>query len=614
MKKIISVLLLTAMLFSQAWAFTPETEKCYFFGGQRYSVSGIDTDGSIFTGIIDGRLAACDDFESWDFVPDIDPVSFTVYLNGRLCAVGSGYTYVYDGTAWQKQQNNLEGEFHTDYMVKNGGSVVMYIYDKGTYQSFDGITWNKVENIPENLPMYKINNKIIFFSHGYMRGLYYSDTGESFTHHEFADFTQSGGNGIVTYHDGMYYIDDYRSESDEITRHFVMSSPDLENWTTYEVPMTDDSEPLGSSFVEINGVLHALSGNGDDRIFNGEKWVKGEYNMNTYDTEGDPMVTFPPFVYYNFSDFGIFAWSTDKQAYFIDNSGNFRHFDGRSRSISALSVKDGSFYAASSGNALWKSDDGMHWQKAGNTAPEDFSYLQLSGSNGNYTLTSEFVERGSRRFASENAEITAVIQYPGGETAKVAYEYAKDDYVTVMGGSGFFLLGGFDFSNTLYYSPDGITRGEKINFPGEGAVSNGKIMLSGTELISSADMAQLEGISAPGSILVKLNGEYLSFAAPPVVENGRTLIPIRFLFERAGAEVDWDPYGYTVTVTYGENTVKLAIDSDVAYVNGTEKKLDVPAQLINEKTMVPLRFISENLGFDVQYDEASNTAFIKSEF
>ncbi len=93
--------------------------------------------------------------------------------------------------------------------------------------------------------------------------------------------------------------------------------------------------------------------------------------------------------------------------------------------------------------------------------------------------------------------------------------------------------------------------------------------------------------------------------------NDRTLVPIRGIFESLGAEVLWDEPSQTATGSLGGKTVSLAIGSTTANVNGVETTLDVPAQLINDRTMVPVRFIAEGLGANVVWQEASQTVVIE---
>ena len=111
-------------------------------------------------------------------------------------------------------------------------------------------------------------------------------------------------------------------------------------------------------------------------------------------------------------------------------------------------------------------------------------------------------------------------------------------------------------------------------------------------------------------IKVKYNNTYLSFATPPTTENDRTLVPMRFLFEQMGAEVEWEEETQTAVVTKGEDVISFSIDNNNASVNGEIKSMDVPARLINDKTMIPVRFLSEELGCTVKWDEEANTVII----
>ena len=102
----------------------------------------------------------------------------------------------------------------------------------------------------------------------------------------------------------------------------------------------------------------------------------------------------------------------------------------------------------------------------------------------------------------------------------------------------------------------------------------------------------------------------LNAQTPPTVVDGRTLVPVRAIFEALGAAVDWDAAARTATGTTSDTTVIIQIDQQTAYVNGEAKTLDVPAQLINGSTMVPARFISEALGYDVTWYQPTQTAAV----
>ncbi len=101
---------------------------------------------------------------------------------------------------------------------------------------------------------------------------------------------------------------------------------------------------------------------------------------------------------------------------------------------------------------------------------------------------------------------------------------------------------------------------------------------------------------------IKVKGNNLKLDVPPVIKEGRTLIPVRAVSQGLGADVVWDADSKTITITRGDVKVVLVLDKAEYWVNGQVKTLDVPAQLVSNRTFVPLRFIAEALGEKVAYD------------
>ena len=97
---------------------------------------------------------------------------------------------------------------------------------------------------------------------------------------------------------------------------------------------------------------------------------------------------------------------------------------------------------------------------------------------------------------------------------------------------------------------------------------------------------------------------------PPVIRNSRTMLPARFVGEGLGATVEWNGEKREVTVRKGDIVIRIYIDSDKAYVNNKEEKLDSPAFIENDRTYIPLRFIAENFGADVIWDSEERMVFI----
>ncbi len=113
-------------------------------------------------------------------------------------------------------------------------------------------------------------------------------------------------------------------------------------------------------------------------------------------------------------------------------------------------------------------------------------------------------------------------------------------------------------------------------------------------------------------IPVMINGKVLEFDQEPVIYEGRTLVPLRVIFTELGAEIVWDNDTQTVTATKGDTVIIMQINNAVYSVNGVEKLLDVPAQLVNARTMIPVRAVAESFGCSVEWIEETNTVKITS--
>ncbi|MBO4343601.1 MAG: copper amine oxidase N-terminal domain-containing protein, partial [Clostridia bacterium] len=114
-------------------------------------------------------------------------------------------------------------------------------------------------------------------------------------------------------------------------------------------------------------------------------------------------------------------------------------------------------------------------------------------------------------------------------------------------------------------------------------------------------------------IFVKVDGELLKFDVPPVLQNDRTLVPFRAIFEALGATVDWDESTQTATAVKGDITLKITVGDNKLYKNGEAIELDVPAQIINDSTLMPVRAVSEAFGCEVNWLDQTQTVVIFSE-
>ncbi|NBI28142.1 stalk domain-containing protein [Chengkuizengella marina] len=111
---------------------------------------------------------------------------------------------------------------------------------------------------------------------------------------------------------------------------------------------------------------------------------------------------------------------------------------------------------------------------------------------------------------------------------------------------------------------------------------------------------------------VWIDGEQLQFEEEPFIDNNTTLVPFRVLFNDLGLKVKWDQETKTITGVNEELTVELTLNSNLAKVNGESLEMLVVPQLVNNRTFVPLRFVGESTGANVQWDGASKTISITS--
>lgn len=113
-------------------------------------------------------------------------------------------------------------------------------------------------------------------------------------------------------------------------------------------------------------------------------------------------------------------------------------------------------------------------------------------------------------------------------------------------------------------------------------------------------------------ITVTLNGDKIEFDVQPQLIDDRTMVPLRKIFEAMGAVVDWDNDTQTVTATKDDKVVTAKINDRNLYINGVAKTLDVPPMIIDGRTLVPARFVAESFGANVDWVDNTQTVVIRT--
>jgi hypothetical protein len=121
---------------------------------------------------------------------------------------------------------------------------------------------------------------------------------------------------------------------------------------------------------------------------------------------------------------------------------------------------------------------------------------------------------------------------------------------------------------------------------------------------------QQETSLRPLSERIFVHQKRVQFDVPPVIENGRTLVPIRMVAQELGAEVEWLNETQEVIITKDGKRIVLTLGSKNVTVDGVKSTIDVPAKAVDGRTLVPIRFISENMSIPVEYIETSQEVHI----
>lgn len=124
------------------------------------------------------------------------------------------------------------------------------------------------------------------------------------------------------------------------------------------------------------------------------------------------------------------------------------------------------------------------------------------------------------------------------------------------------------------------------------------------------------GLAGPSAVVPKLylNGEQLkSEVEPQMIKGMYTVVPIRIVSESIGYEVEWNQASKLVTIHNGNDEIILQIDDSSALVNQSPVQMDVPAIVQNGVTLIPLRFVGEQLGLKVEWDQQTKSVYLTQE-
>lgn len=162
--------------------------------------------------------------------------------------------------------------------------------------------------------------------------------------------------------------------------------------------------------------------------------------------------------------------------------------------------------------------------------------------------------------------------------------------------------------NSVWYNGAEIER--QINFNRSFGNISGEIHFRYKMINTNNAVKQLLSRVYEREVRVLINNAEIEFDQPPIIKDSRTLVPMRKIFEEFGFDVEWNDETKTVTATKNAETVKMQIGNNGFTVNGSTFNCDVPPCIINSRTLIPVRALSEALNCNVGWDGETKTVLI----
>ncbi len=542
-------------------------------------LGGIAWNGSKYVAVGQGGICVSDDGDNWNFQTTQQGLEDIVWGNGKFIAVGYEYMSISssepvakiissdDGIEWK--EINAGFTSYLNRIIWDGSKFISVGKNGIIIVSTDGVNWKQVES-----------------------GVYF----------ELSD---------IEYNEMNYVASGWDSK--------ILTSLDGESWETFDslAPSRVYSIAWGSDRYIGTGLK--------DPVTNCETFISSENGVEWSRCSLNSAAT-------KFSGIG---YDKKKGLFILENDevGLMQSYDGmnweqsKDQSMDNMTTKmkafNGSIYVRiEKYGELQTSKDGIVW--------DSIDVNIISGINSVLWTGKMFIAVGynGQIFTSEDG-----LQWIERLSGDMMY---RD---VVFNGKVYIAVG--DVGETAV-SKDGITWDckrfinisgfERIIWDGERFVSVGRdgivystsdgsrwdvfITSSGSDL---KDILYEKGrylILGEGDILLgipknnallRFNGKAVETDVLPVIENGRTLVPIRVISELLEAPVVWNGDDKTVFIEKDSVEIKLAIDNTNAIVNNEAYSLEVPAKIINNRTMVPLRFIIDVLGLKVEWNNQNRT-------
>ena len=230
----------------------------------------------------------------------------------------------------------------------------------------------------------------------------------------------------------------------------------------------------------------------------------------------------------------------------------------------------------------------------------------------------DFIIMNNSVLSYVGSSLNSSVEVPDGITS-IGYSAFKNrtDLTSITIPNSVTSIGDSAFSGcpnlTIISIPNSVT-----SIGGSAFANDKNLVIYGTagstaEQYAKANNVSFSAGSAPASpkpITVIVNNKPVTFDQPPIIQDGRTLVPVRAICDALGATTTWDSATSKITEEKGGITCIMHLGDKEYTVNGETKTMDVPAQSIGDRTLIPARVIAEVFGADVQWDVATSTVTI----
>ena len=574
------------------------------------------TNGKVYVGCEEGTVySVSSDGKNKTIIAENlteSPVSKILISPSNMLCIATFYDGVFIGNKGNFD-HELKGYKINDEVIDNGSLIVATV-GNGVLTNNNGRGWSKIASkegvIPSAISVCKdgtilvgtLGNGVFTIKNGSMVKSSYGITSANVLTINFSTNYDSDGTVFVgTKWNGLYVSSDKGKTFSE-----VASFPE-------DVKVTSVYGNSENYFV----------GTGGEGLFKttdgGATFTQVEFNSDYINVIYGTGNT----IYVGTGDMGMFV-STDGGATFTQANNGIFKFDTDITAISG--VKNAVFIGTNGGNVYETTNGGKTWMQIGAKQIPKYTIADISVSR-NFDTDQTLVvgTMGAGLFLSTDGGNTfnnisdALLKYHMWDDGVALSPNFDNDHIILAGSwDGVYLsFDSGDMWTNINGNKDNRYVYKTVFSPDFAYKKSGAIYVAtesgGLYIYDQKGKTVVKMVIDQKGMLV--NGKFVPTDVPPIIRNNRTLVPIRFVTEAVGADVEWDPTTRKVTITLNGNKVELYIGKNTAYVNGIPRKIDpnnpkVVPVIIHNRTYVPIRFIMEAFGATVEWDPKTRTVTI----